>query len=72
MLQPLQAKAFTVKLGVVQISPQRPTNIPGRNVKADGKELMCLFFFLTSLELGPELSVNANYNCGVTTLSSDR
>lgn len=34
--------------------------------------MLCLSIFFTSLELGPELSVNANYNCGVTTLSTDR
>lgn len=34
--------------------------------------MLCSFIFFTSLELGPELSVNANYNCGVITLSTDR
>lgn len=69
----LRTKAFTLKLGVVQFSPPHPTNIHDRNTNVDGKELICYaHLFFTSVELGPELSVNANYNCGVTTLSSDR
>lgn len=42
-------------------------------MNVDGKELICYaHLFFTSLELGPELSASAYYNCGVTALSSDR